>query len=334
MNFPAELTEFVIEKVGYNDGFEVHNLGSLRSWELNIDEFGNSVEIRNAPLFSRQAKSAIALMALYMTIFCLIFTAATVFLSQDIAIRILFIPVAWGLGIFTTIIVAAGVIHKISASASPWKGGLRFRYDRSSREIFFPRENTRYAHDDYDTLILGMTDGYDSVKMVKNTEDDRDYFTAFTQTYFLVCKKDGTWIRHLIGYDYPSKSTYRAIEEIQKAMQCPMVKRTMSLQECYATQHKISDAGLESEPPPKQKGLVFIYGCLSLFMLIGLGFVGFGIHRLLHAQDEAIGMIIFGIAWLLFNLIFMLLYLHSTRQNDLSAPYTPSEAVLVLSPEK
>jgi len=63
-------------------------------------------------------------------------------------------------------------------------------------------------------------------------------------------------------------------------------------------------------------------------MAVGLGIVGFGLHGLWHANDDAVGAIIFGTPFFLFSLVFMLVWRHVTKSNDLSAPYTPSEAVL------
>jgi hypothetical protein len=336
LNLPNELTEFVPETIGYNDGGEIHNLGSLRSWELNEDVVSNRIEIRNAKP-SGAATKPIITMVILMTLFCIFFTVLTCYApsmddnkQRDLAVRILFIAAVWEIGISTTVLVAAMIIFKISSHASVWKGGIRFRYDKTSGELLFQRENVRYSREDYDELILGVTDGHDSVKMVMNIKDDREYFTEFTQSYFLVHRKDGTWTRHNIGYDQPAKSTYGAIEELQKAMQCLMAKRTMSLQECYATQHKPADSESALEPPPKQQGIYFTFGILLCFMLIGLAMISIGIYWLFLAHDDAVGMTLFGIFWFLMSLGFFLLVRYEAKRNDLSAPYTLSEAVLSL----
>jgi hypothetical protein len=236
MNLPNELTEFIPENV---------ILGPVRSWEPKVDEFGDNIEIHNAVL-SSPMKTGIAIMVIAMMLFFSCFVGIfAVFGGAPWWILLL----VGGVASIPCCIGAGGAVaswlYEASANASLWKGTIRWRYDKTSGELFFAREHVHYSRDDYDDLILGMTDGYDTIKMAKE-----ETIVHITQSYFLVHRKDGAWIRHMIGYDQCLRSTRRAVEKIQKAMQCWTVKRTMSLQECYTTQRKTVSTTLEQTTVP------------------------------------------------------------------------------------
>jgi len=321
MNIPSELTEFVPEKVIFGTS------APLPSWELQANEFSDSVEIRNV-IFSRTAILSIIVIVAWMMLIGGIIIAAIIMnnLPGNIPKALLIVFASFA-GLSATGIVIAILLYEVSSNASLWKEGLRFRYDKTSGELFFPRENVRYSREDYDILILGVTDGYDAVKIAEDVEAGRDGRMDFiTQAYFLVRRKDGTWCRHLIVYNLYSKSVHRSVTKIQKVMRCPLAKRRMTLPECYATQHV--PAAEERAAPSKTRNMLVVYCFCSLFMAVGLGVVIFGLHGLWHTNDDAVSAIIFGTPFFLFSLVFMLVWRHVTKSNDLAAPYTPSEAVL------
>ena len=323
MNIPTELTEFVPEKVTFGTS------APFPSWELKASEFSDSVEIRNV-IFSRTAIISIIVIVAWIMLIGGIIIAAIIMndMPGNIpkALLIVFACLACLAG---TGIIIAVLLYEVSSNASLWKEGLRFRYDKTSSELFFPRENVRYSGNNYDTLILGLTDGYDAIKIAEDVEaGERDGQMDFiTQAYFLVRRKDGTWSRHLIVYDLYSKSVHRSVAKVQRTMRCPLAKRRMTLPECYATQH-VPAAEAERTAPPKTRNMLIVYCFCSLLMAVGLGVAGFGLHGLWHINDDAFNAIIFGTVFFLFPLVFMLVWRHVTKSNDLSAPYTPSEAVL------
>jgi hypothetical protein len=253
----------------------------LRSWELKGGEFDDYVEIHNA-VFSRWLIASIVAMVAWIAL--ILGVTITLILFAEIPgplpkpVVITFACFA-GLGV-TGIMVAVSIVMT-SSNASLWKGDLRFRYDQSSGEIFFPRENTQYSRQDYDELILGTTDGYNTVRMLEQQPSARNSkLPLITETFFLVHQKDGTWRRHLVGYDDCSSTTRRAVAKIHESFPCQRVKRTMSLPECYATQHKSS----ETPTPPKRTIPFPVYCFFSIFVIAGLIFLGFSIAELWNAR--------------------------------------------------
>jgi hypothetical protein len=293
MTIPIELTEFVPEKI---------DAGSFRSWTLKADETSDHVDIRTV-IFSRKMIAAIVVMVAWM-LFIFAIGATAIFMSDPpvkmnhpagpIVVKLLLTAFAGlaclaGMGILIAIL-----IHSVFSNASLWKDKLRFQYTKSTGELFFPHENVRYSRDDYDELLLGTTDGYNTVQMLEEielnkTRSKKRYTTpAFvTQSYFIVRRKEGTWHRHLIGYDQHSKATHRAIANIREPLQCRTVKRTMSLPECYITQHKTDGTASKVPQPPKQSQF-FHYFCIffvaPLFMIFGLGFTLYNTAQLLEAK--------------------------------------------------
>jgi hypothetical protein len=289
MNLPAELTEFIPEKV---------KLGVHRSWELTTNAFGNNIEIRNA-IFSGQMKAFVAAIVGWMMLIGGIIIWALIFVIDmpklgdvpDWVLRTFFVVKAFLACTVVTGIFIAVFLHQAYSNALLWKEKLRFRYDKTSGELFFSRENARYSRNDYKELILGITEGYDTVSFLKEIEQYKVQTGTkhvptskhAIQSYFLVRWKDGTWVRHLVGFDPYSKSTRRTIEKIQKVMQCPMAKRTMSLPECYATQHKVADPEAQLKAPPKMNLFVF-YLIPPFFMIIGLCLAGMQINEFRDAR--------------------------------------------------
>ena len=266
MNVPIEFTEFIPENV---------QVVPFRSWKLKADEFNPTVEIRNV-LFSGKMIATIIGMVVFMT--CVIgiaiaFISLNKFPGPQLPLWGL-IPFVCLAGFAPVGIIIAVFLHLVSSNASLWKGEIRLSYDKSSGTLFFPRENTRYSRGDYDTLILGTTDGYDTVKLLQQDKKNQGEAKRITQSYILVRREDGTWARHLIGYDEYSKSVHRAIAKIQAALQCQTAKRTMSLPECYALQHGISDIESKGENPWKIPA--FAYGVCAILMLSGLLVAGYG----------------------------------------------------------
>jgi hypothetical protein len=214
-----------------------------------------------------------------------------------------------------------------------WKEGLRFRYTKSTGELFFPHENVRYSRSDYNELLFGITNGYDTVKMLEEMKKDAaerteitQRFDPVTQSYFLVRQKNGTWNRHPLAYDRHSNSIHRIATKIKRALQCSTVKRNMSMQECYATQFKTAIPGLDPRPkmPTDRLGDVLNFGFLLLFGLMGLGFIGYGLW---YAEDEPTGAIILGTMFFAMSVIFFAILLLVSNMGNPAAPYTPSEPV-------
>ena len=238
---PNELTEFVPENV---------MTGICRSWELKADDFDDCIEIRNV-LFSRRMIAAIVALLAWMLL--ILGVGITMILLGDMPtlgdlpqpLLKTFIIAFFCLAGFGAIgIFIALLIYTTLQNASLWKDGLRFQYHKSSGKLFFPREHVRYARNDYDQLILGTTKGYNTVESSENQRHRKAQFPFVLETYFLIHRKDGTWVRHLIAYDALtgvfdrwSKATHPAVVKIQESLQCQLVKRTMSLSECRAAQH-------------------------------------------------------------------------------------------------
>jgi hypothetical protein len=326
MILPIELTEFVPEKIDF---------GMFRSWELKANDFDDTVEIRSN-IFSRQMKVVAVVSAAWMLfIFGII---ATILFMNDIPLQdgidqhVLkwFLIAFAGLACLAlTVVLNAIFIYTTYSNASLWKDKLRFRYTKSTGELFFPRENVRYSRSGYNEFLLGTTDGYDTVRAMEHQEMSQKPSRApfATETYFLVHRKDGTWTRHLVGFDQRMKATRLAVAKIKEALQCRTVKRTMSRQECYATQHKNVGVGVATQKPLNPQGLFALYAFLSFFALVGLGIIGIGLNGLWHADDNAVKTIIFGTVFFLFPLILMFLVRCFSITHIPAGSYTPSEPV-------
>jgi hypothetical protein len=267
-----ELTEFIPENI---------DLAMFRSWELKGGEFDDYVEIRNAAFSRRLIASIVAMVAWITLILGVIITLILFVEIPELLPKPVIIIFACLAGLGVTGIIVVFSIIATSSNASLWKGDLRFRYDKSSGKIFFPREDTQYSRKEYDELILGTTDGYNTVRMLEQQPSSRNSKPPLImETFFLVHRKDGTWRRHLVGYDDCSSTTRRAVTKIRESLPCQRVKRTMSFPECYATQHKSS----EMPTPPKPTIPFFVYCFLSIFVIAGLVFLGFSIAELVHAR--------------------------------------------------
>jgi hypothetical protein len=326
MIVPIELTEFVPEKI---------DLGMFRSWELKANDFDDTIEIRNN-VFSGRMKVAIIAAAVWILLITGIIVTS-IFMSNlpvkmshpaGLVILKLFLMVIASLAGLASLGGGVAIfIYTTSSNASLWKDKLRFRYTKSTGELFFPRENVRYSRDDYSELILGATDGYDTVRALEHQEMSQKPSRApfATETYFLVHRKDGTWTRHLVGFDQRMKATRLAVAKIKEALQCRMIKRTMSRRECYSTQHEITGNESKTQKPLKPPGFYAFYAFISIFSFVGLGIIGFGIHGLWKANDNAIETIVFGAVFFGFSLICMLLLRWFSIPSNLAGTYTPSE---------
>jgi len=332
MNPPTELTEFVPEDI---------EPGMFRTWELKTSEFDDNVEIRNT-VFSRPMKTAIALMVAWMFFIGGIIITAIImtdhpFLpgvfeqseTHKMVAKAFVIAFATLAGLAGTGIFIAVLIYMASSNASLWKEKFRLRYNKSNGELFFPRENARYAKGDYDQLIFGMTDGYNTVKMLEEMEQEYRERHAqkgqkvgrITQSYFLVRRTNGTWVRHLLTYDQYSKSLHRAATQIQKVIQCRSVRRNMSMQECYILQYKPDDPSLDPRPAKHHRTTFYIYCGCTFFMIQGLACLGYGLWQM---DTNAI---IHGAASSVFTVFFVSLWRWFECRNNPAAPYTPSEPV-------
>ena len=290
MNPPIELTEFVPEDI---------EPGTFRTWALKASAFDDNVEIRNV-LFSSKLIVAVVKVVAFASLICGIAVAFVLWLG-DMETRGIIVACVFCLVMFIVIVLfIVGYIQEGLSHVSSWKEKFRFRYNKTTGELFFPRENICYAKEDYDTLILGTTNGYNTVKMMEQMVEQQKAAAnqnkhqivqpqvppLTTETYFLVRQTEGTWSRHLIGYDQRSRGINRAVANIQKAMQCRTVKRTMSLPECYATQHKTEDTTSTPLPPELPALLLgfFTFCFAPVFMIAGLGIVCFGFYELHHAR--------------------------------------------------
>jgi hypothetical protein len=289
MTIPPELTEFVPEKIDY--GF--------RSWQLKASEFEDYIEIRNL-IFSRKLIGTIVAVITFMAFIIAVGTVGVLMSNNQGPVpKPLFIAGFVSVCFLITGVIIAFFIGGTWSNASHWKGGLRFQYSKSTGELFFPREDARYSRKDYDELILGTSNGYDIADILleherKENSNKRHYSppTLFTQVYFLVHRKDGTWTRHLIAYEQRSEGDHMGIaadrkgfEKIQEAVQCQTVARTMTQQECYTAQHKTADpeAKLTQPPKPMRFGILF-YCFMSIFLLGALFFFGIGCYQLYLAN--------------------------------------------------
>ena len=313
-HLPAELTEFVPENF-------IAGLHALSSWELRANKFDDNVEISNA-FFSRDIIAFLAFTTVALIGGCG-YAAVDMFMTGAMlgAVSFAFI------GFFTVGWIVVMFIRQALSNRSLWKGKVRFQYNKSSGELFFLRENAHYSRDGYDVLLFGTTDGYDTVNMLEYMKKWKvPIIELVTQSYFLVRRKDGTWVRHLVGYDrYMNPS--RAAVKIQRAMRCRMVKRKMSMQECYALQHKTATAGVDPRP---RRSLFCVYFLPSIFMAFGLVVIGVGLHGLFwHAADPGTchAVIFGGSVYCLFALLGMLAYRYVYAKNNPAGPYTPSAPV-------
>ena len=316
MNLPAELTEFVPENF-------ITGLTTFRSWELKANNFDDNVEIPNV-FFSRDIIVFLAVITVLIIGFCGCLAMYVLMNdmreTQDLLGGVLYVVF---IGFVVVGVIVAVFIRQALSNRSLWKGKVRFQYNKSSGELFFLRENAHYSRDDYDVLLFGTTDGYDTVTMLEYMKQWKvQIIELVTQSYFLVRRKDGTWVRHLVGYDR-HMSPNRAAVEIQKAMQCRMVKRTMSMQECYALQHKTAAAG--ADPRPRRS--MFPVYVLSSLMVLGLIFIGIGLYGLWHAVLDDVRAIISGSAVFGVTLLIMLVDRYAYAKANPAGSYTPSAPV-------
>jgi hypothetical protein len=332
MPVPVELTEFVPEKI---------EIGAFRSWELKASESDDTIEICNEAFSGQQQRAALlvaaSILLLYGIFVAVIFTwsppPSGVYPAQEkVVFRVFFTAFGGGIALFIIGLFVVSNYNAAFANASHWKGKFRFQYTPSTGEIYFPRDNVRYSRNDYYELILATTDGYDAItvlEMLKNKPDsygDKEFFTLslVSQSYFLVRRKDGTWTRHLMAYDYHSKSTNRALVQIQDVLQCRKARRTMSLPECFTLQCK--DADSQPEVPPKES-LIMIY-LFSLVMAVGgLLIISASIFPAFFGVANPIPSVFgatFGAVFLLVGVGTFLATRFWTRSTDLNAPYTPS----------
>ena len=174
MNIPTELTKFVPEKV---------DLAAFPSWEIKTDTLNGNIEIRNV-LFSRKAIRTIVAVTAWMT-FIVGIAAVLVHLPGTPEMAKSDSPFLPDLtkeqfllfGAFVALLVVGLIalfgLGSTWSNALLWKGGLRFQYDKSNDEVFFPREHALYSRNDYNELILGTTDGYDTTKILEQHERNR-----------------------------------------------------------------------------------------------------------------------------------------------------------------
>jgi len=215
MNPPIELTEFVPENV---------DVSFVRAWELRADEFDDTVEVRNI-IYSWSAIAIYVVAGVLTLAFAVISIVALLFMigipehHLDLILHPLTLLFFAFAGIFAVWalfpIPSWNEAFSESFGTSLWRGESRMQYSQSSGELFFSRENVRYSRNDYDALFLGITHGYDTVDMLWKmrmrefaaSQKGRQEMQFATQSYFLVRLKEGTWARHLIGYDRYSKFT-------------------------------------------------------------------------------------------------------------------------------
>jgi len=147
MNPPIELTEFVPEDI---------DPGTFRTWALKASAFGDNVEVRNV-LFSSKLIVTIVKVVAFASLICGI-AVALIFWLGDMEMRGIIAACVFCLVMFIAIVLfIVGYIQEGLSHVSSWKEKFRFRYNKSNGELFFPRENIRYANGEYDTLILGTT---------------------------------------------------------------------------------------------------------------------------------------------------------------------------------
>ena len=186
--------------------------------------------------------------------------------------------------------ISALMIGTTWFNASHWKGGLRFRYDKSNEELFFPRENALYYRSDYNEFVLGTTDGYCTTAILEQHEEnktrvkqDRREPTRITETYFLVHLKDGTWARHLIAYDDSTKKHIQpTLVKLQETLQCERTTRKMTVAECFASQSHITGHASQPKAGPSPVNYVVLGVTCAIFGLGGLGFIGIGLYEVIY----------------------------------------------------
>ena len=135
-----------------------------------------------------------------------------------------------------------------------WNGKLRFRYNRSTGDMFFSRERKTYQRSDRNRLVLGYTQGYDT-RYCKEfcgliVSQGKRNTCPIVQFYILICNNNGEWTRHTLATDLVTLTMKSAIDALGKSEIFETVYRKMTLRECYEKQRTATVQGDSSDPEP------------------------------------------------------------------------------------
>ena len=286
INIPAELTNFTPEKV--------LPVGFL-TWCLKEDRDNGRIEIRNR-VFSPMYFFTVAGIAVFASIIIGIFYY---FISQfpklTVPDPLFFAFIA--ISCVTAIFISGMLVYLIKQSLSIWPNDCRFWFNTTTNELFFARGNKRYSPNDYDTVVIGLTDGYNlrdlpmyqNLKTTNSSSSDKNGFEVpqrFTELFFLLRQTDGTWVRHLVIYDQNTRAIRRAALKLQRMLNCRLATRTMSIQECGLTQ--IPDLATKSrnDEIKKRSSVRIPLAIGSILIASGLGTSAIGLYYI-HGGDTS-----------------------------------------------
>ncbi|MCL2347009.1 MAG: DUF3592 domain-containing protein [Planctomycetaceae bacterium] len=289
LSIPVELTDFVPEE---------YLPTMMPTWRFEPDPFRETVEIKNR-VFS---KNLVALLV-GMFVFCSVLVGIICYFVSRHPINplggaiYLLIPLCT----YTAMSVMGGIFIAVSMqNAALWKNKCRFRFDKNSGELFFSREDKRYAADDYDEVTVGVTHGYNIRDLPQYRKPDtgssppKFRFSSrsdsieppmrVTQLYLLVHGSDGNWTRHLVVYDQNTKAIQRAALQLQEMLQCRLVTREMSVRECAAMQ--LPGIAVKLEKDRLKSRLKVVYVFTGIFTIVAFSIIAFGLYNIYYGNES------------------------------------------------
>ncbi|MGL6225859.1 MAG: hypothetical protein ACRC10_04435 [Thermoguttaceae bacterium] len=238
----------------------LRELVTIPIWRIvDENEAGNLSMVRRN-VFNRYLVLILAIPSLFSVLFAILFYRSN--LTDNPVIQFWFtILILSSIPMFCVVGPLFYWLALRGQNTQHWGGKVRFRFNRFTRELYFPREKATYHLNDYRRVILGCTEGYDTtmpyMKKSGNTVFAQDWslhpsevnqirfqsgFMSRTELYFLLEDHEGRWIRHDIACDRIPQP--KVVRSLTQQIPCEAMFRTMGLLECYNEQHAEKEKGV------------------------------------------------------------------------------------------
>ena len=232
--YPKELTDFIPED------FVVVN---LPTWEIIENEA--TIRMVRSGYFNKIT----IFITLGCVLFCVFVAIAGHIFSDQLPAPVSFFciwVVGVGLSLFFLVAIPLLCALGIWANSLPWHNGDRFRFNTNTGEIVLPREEMKYFKNECQEIVLGCTTGFNMTScwramngmiMMPGGSTSLAKRSPIT-TLFLLVKKDGHWVRHLLAYDLVKQNAAKAIESLQPLLECEVVTRYVDRNTCFEEHEK------------------------------------------------------------------------------------------------
>ena len=212
-------------------------------WRASVDEMTGCIEIKRAPLIKM---SSVMLGLLLAVIVGALFALVYFYVPIEGDERML---VICGMGFPLMMIIGIPAVDALMTILHTWhwKGGLQFRFDPRSSELFFPKENATYCVIDGVKLVVGCVHGFDMRRSSQR-------YPWIAQIFMLVLDKNGEWQRHNLTYDWDIEEFFskskthvkphfsRFVEKLRAHLEFEVFERDYSKDICFAQQNSNATA--------------------------------------------------------------------------------------------